>query len=372
MSAPKVATQVFLKTCPSGFIHTKVNEDDSTFEVKEVPIPELKEGQVLAKVLYLSNDPTQRTWLRKAGDNSPSYMPPVHEGTPMASLGLAEIIESKSEKYQKGDIASGRIYWADYAVVPDVVFFNKIDKSLGLPLEFFLSILGMTTLTAFFGLTEVGKLKKYLDEPKEGEKGPVVCVSAASGATGSSVVQIAKHLLGASKVIGISGSDEKCKWVESLGADLCVNYKNSEWKQQVSDYLAKDNEGIDVYFDCVGGEILSFILTKMNKFGHVAACGAISGYNDNKAFAVTSWPFIITNSLNVQGFIVGNFAAQFPEAIKILGAAVKEGKIKAQGAYHVEKLSGDEPSKRLADIPRIWNILFEDNKPNGKLLIKVD
>ena len=83
----------------------------------------------------------------------------------------------------------------------------------------------MTTLTAFFGLTEVGKLKKYLDGPKEGEKGPVVCVSAASGATGSSVVQIAKHLLGASKVIGISGSDEKCKWVESLGADLCVNYK---------------------------------------------------------------------------------------------------------------------------------------------------
>lgn len=101
MSAPKVATQVFLKTCPSGFIQTKVNEDDSTFEIKEVPIPELKEGQVLAKVLYLSNDPTQRTWLRKAGDNSPSYLPPVHEGTPMASLGLAEIVESKSDKYQK-------------------------------------------------------------------------------------------------------------------------------------------------------------------------------------------------------------------------------------------------------------------------------
>ena len=102
--------------------------------------------------------------------------------------------------------------------------------------------------------------------------------------------------------------------------------QNSEWKQQVSDYLAKDNEGIDVYFDCVGGEILSFILTKMNKFGHVAACGAISGYNDNKAFAA-SWPFIITNSLNVQGFIVGNFA-QPQKLSRFLVLLLKKVKLK--------------------------------------------
>ena len=146
-------------------------------------------------------------------------MPPVHEGTPMASLGLAEIIESKSEKYQKVILPVVEF------TGPITLLFQMLFSSIKLTRVWdchwnsFVH-LGMTTLTAFFGLTEVGKLKKYLDGPKEGEKGPVVCVSAASGATGSSVVQIAKHLLGASKVIGISGSDEKCKWV---GAGACVS-----------------------------------------------------------------------------------------------------------------------------------------------------
>lgn len=372
MSAPKVATQVFLKNCPTGFINPKVNESDSTFEVKEVSIPELNDGQVLVKTLYLSNDPTQRTWLRKAGDNSPSYLPPVHEGTPMASLGLAEIVQSKSTKYAEGDIVSGRIFWADYAVLPDAVFYNKIDKSAGLPLEFYLSVLGMTTLTAFFGLTETAEMKKYLNGPKEGEKGQVVLVSAAAGATGSSAVQIAKHLLGASKVIGIAGSDDKCKWVESLGADLCVNYKTENWTKQIDEFLAKDNEGVDVYFDCVGGKILSYALTKMNKFGHVALCGAIAGYNDHSALTVGTLPFAITNRLTLRGFIVGDFAAQFAEAIPVLVGAIKSGKLKTDGAYHVEKLSGDSAAKRLEGIPAIWNLLFEGDKPNGKLLIKVD
>ncbi|RCK67189.1 putative NADP-dependent oxidoreductase YfmJ [Candida viswanathii] len=372
MSAPKVATQVFLKNCPTGFINPKFNESDSTFEVKEVPIPELQDGQVLVKSLYFSNDPTQRTWLRAAGDDTPSYLPPVHEGTPMATLGLAEIVESKSDKYVKGDIVIGRIFWSDYAVLPAAVFFNKIDKSAGLPLEFYLSVLGMTTLTAFFGLTEVADMKKYLGGAKDGEKGPVVLVSAAAGATGSSTVQIAKHLLGASKVIGIAGSDDKCKWVESLGADLCVNYKTKDWTQQIDKFLAKDNEGVDVYFDCVGGLTLSYALTKMNKFGHVALCGAISGYNDHSALTVSTLPFAITNRLTLRGFIVGDFASQFSEAIPVLAGAIKEGKIKAQGAYHVEKLSGDNVAKRLEGIPAIWNLLFEGDKPNGKLLIKLD
>ncbi|KAL6452299.1 hypothetical protein SBY92_001557 [Candida maltosa Xu316] len=366
MSIPQSATQVYLKNCPTGFINPKFNEADSTFEIKTTPIPELKEGQVLVKILYLSNDPTQRSWFRKLGDDTPSYLPPVHEGTPVASFGVAEIIESKSTKYGKGDLVLGRVYWGNYAVLPETLIFNKIDQSFGLPLEFYLSVLGFTTLTAFFGLTEVAEFKGT----KEGEKGKVVCVSAASGATGSSVVQIAKHLLGASKVIGISGSDEKCKWVESLGADLCVNYKSETWKQDISDYLG--DEKIDVYFDNVGGEILSHVLTQMNKYGHVAACGAISGYNDHSAFSVSTWPFIITERLTVRGFIVSDFGAKYPETINTLVGAIKGGKLKTDGAYHVEKLTGDDTETRLENIPRIWNLLFEDNKPNGKLLIKLD
>lgn len=157
-----------------------------------------------------------------------------------------------------------------------------------------------------------------------------------------------------------------------MGADLCVNYKTEGWTKQIDEFLAKDNEGVDVYFDCVGGKILNYALTKMNKFGHVALCGAIAGYNDHSALAVNTLPFAITNRLTLRGFIVGDFAAQFAEAIPVLVGAIKQGKLKTDGAYHVEKLSGDNIAKQLAGIPAIWNLLFEGDKPKGKLLIKVN
>ncbi|RCK67192.1 hypothetical protein Cantr_03138 [Candida viswanathii] len=356
MSIPKEATQIFLRACPTGFINPKFNELDSTFEIKEVPIPPLKDGEVLVKTLYLSNDPTQRTWLKKAGDNTPSYLPPVHEGTPMASFGIAEVVDSKSYKYVIGDIILGRLYWADYAVLPDTVIFNKVDAKAWLPLEYYLS----------FGLTKVAGLKN-----NDSGKGKVVLVSAAAGAVGSSVVQIAKHLLGASKVIGIASSDEKCQWIESLGADLGVNYKNKDWQKQIDDYLAKDDEGVDVYFDCVGGEMLSYSLTKMNRFGHIALCGCIAAYNYPSALAVTTLFYAVTNRLTLKGFIVSDFAAEFGEVLPVLADAIKDGKLKAEGSYHVEELTGDCISQRLEEIPSIWNLLFKGDKPKGKLLTKV-
>lgn len=132
----------------------------------------------------------------------------------MEAYGLAEVIKSNANGYKEGDIISSRIKWADYSILSADAVFNKIDTSENLPLPYYLSVLGMTSLTAFFGLTEAGQLKKYLSDKHE--KGPVVCVSAASGAVGSTVVQIAKHLLGASKVIGISGSNEKQGGLKSL------------------------------------------------------------------------------------------------------------------------------------------------------------
>lgn len=210
-------------------------------------------------------------------------------------------------------------------------------------------------------------MKQYLNSPPG--KGPIVCVSAASGATGSVVVQIAKNLLGASKVIGISGSSEKCQWVEKLGADICVNYKDPNYQDQIEKFLG--DEFIDTYFDNVGGDILSFVLTKVKKFGNVVACGSIAGYNNREALKVSNWGEITVNSLTVRGFIVTDYQEHFPKAIGILTDAVKAGKIRTDGAYHVENLHGHDLIHRLENIPKIWNKLFEDNKPNGKMITKV-
>ncbi|CAI5756521.1 unnamed protein product [Candida verbasci] len=361
MSVLKV-NQLILKNAPEKSINSNLNESNSTYELKEVLLPDLKDGEVLIKTLYLSNDPTQRSWMRKPGNKTKSYSIPVYEGTAMASLGLGEIVESKSSNYNKGDIINGRIYWGDYSIIPDKAIFNKVDNSQNLPLEYYLSVLGMTSLTALFGLIEVGKLRKNLGA--ESGKGPIVAVSAASGAVGSVVVQLAKNLLGARKVIGVTGSDEKVKWVKELGADLAVNYKNSDWKKQIVEDLG--DEEIDVYFDNVGGEILSFFLTQVKQKGSVVACGAISGYNDNSKFAVTTWPYIITQRIHVEGFIVSDFIDQFPEAVGILTKAIKEGELRTTDAYHVEDIKGD-----LAKIPKVWELLFSDAKPNGKLITRV-
>lgn len=369
MSLPTKAVQVIFENLPKGEVVTDVSKSDSTFKVKETTLDtNLKEGELLVKALYFSNDPTQRTWLRKNGNNARSYLPPVYEGNVMQSFGLAEVVESKSSNFTKGDVVNAKIPWADYAVISDALVFNKIDKSADVPLPYYLSVLGMTSLTAFFGLTEVGGLKKYLDEkPKE----LTVCVSAASGAVGSTVVQLAKHLLGATKVIGISGSDEKCKWVESLGADLCVNYKDEDYQDKIVKFL--DGGFIDVYFDNVGGKILSFVLTHMSKFGRVAACGAISGYNNPEAAKVDTWFTIITTCLTVQGFLVFNYKDQFPEAVKILTKALKEKKLNVgKDAINVESLEGADTKEKFAEIPRIWNQLFDGEKPTGKLIIKAD
>ena len=368
MSVPTKATQVVFERKPNGDVVTDTTKSDSTFAVKEAKLnTDLKTGDLLIKTLYLSNDPTQRTWLKEEGNKERNYIKPVYEGQVMEALGIAKVVKSNADGFKEGDIVSSRIQWADYSILSADAVFNKVDPNANLPLPYYLSVLGMTSLTAFFGLVEAGQLRKYLSGKHE--KGPIVCVSAASGAVGSTVVQIAKHLLGASKVIGLSGSDEKSKWVEKLGSDLCVNYKNPDYQEQIVKFL--DGEYIDVYFDNVGGDILSFVLTQMAKFGRIAACGAISGYNDPKAARVDGWLHIITECLTVKGFLVGNYKDKYPEAISILTKAIKEKKLDVDDAIHVETLTGDSDSDKFAKVPQIWNQLFTGEKPKGKLLIKV-
>ncbi|KAI5951311.1 hypothetical protein KGF54_004385 [Candida jiufengensis] len=366
MSTPTKSIQVTLKNPPTEFINPNFGESNSTFAIKEQEIPDLKDGEILIKTRLISNDPTQRGWIRRKGSKR-YYVDPIEIGNPMESLAIGEVLESKSTTYKKGDLINGKFYWADFAIVNESQIFNKIDQSLGLPLEYYLSVFGMTSLTALFGLTEAGGLKKYLGDEKP--KDLTVLVSAASGATGSVVVQIAKHLLGATKVLGISGSDEKCKWVESLGADKCFNYKDSNYQNQISEYLG--DSLVNVYFDNVGGEISNFALTKMAKFGTVISCGSISTYNSSTPPSITNWGEITVNSLSVNGFIVFDYFAKFQEGVQILSNAVKEGKIKVTNAYHVDSLEGNDEIAKFEQIPKIWTQLFNDNKPNGKLITKV-
>ena len=190
---------------------------DATFKLVENDLPDLKDDEVLVKLVYLSNDPAQRGWINKDVDPDRLYVPPVKEGTPMHARGLAEVVESKSSNFKKGDMVITSTGWSEYAVLPAKQLRPATDLPNGLSKTHYLGALGLTGLTAYFGLTEVGGLTK--DD--------VLVVSGAAGATGMMAVQIAKKIIGCKKVVGMAGSDEKCKWVESLGADVCLNCKRN-------------------------------------------------------------------------------------------------------------------------------------------------
>ncbi|KAG7194881.1 uncharacterized protein KQ657_003989 [Scheffersomyces spartinae] len=358
MSAPSELTQVILQNQAERDVITELGTDQSTFKIvkKEFDESTLKDGDVLVKLLILSNDPTQRAWIQKGVDPKRMYVPPVKVGEAMGSLGIAQVVSSKSSKWNVGDIVSGKFGWGDYYVANENFIFNKVDPNAGLPLPLYLGPVGMTGLTAYFGLTEILDFKE----------GQTLIVSAASGATGSMVVQLAKNVFKAKKVIAICGSDDKCKWVKSLGADIGLNYKSPNFKQELID--AVGDEFVDAYFDAVGGSILSQCMSLIKPFGKVAACGAISGYNDQSKYAVTTWYEIITNRLTVRGFIVGDFKEKFAQAIGAIVGAIKQGQVSVTQGIELKDLSGD--SNKLEKVPAIWNTLFT-GKGEGKLLTKL-
>ncbi|ODV77953.1 NAD(P)-binding protein [Suhomyces tanzawaensis NRRL Y-17324] len=328
MSLPTTLNYIKLKTAPS---HES----------------ELKDGDVFVKHLYFSNDPTQRVYIQKDSVPSRCYMDPVLEGEPMRAFGISEIILSKSDKYAPGDLVYGTFSWSDYQVINEAFVWMKIDdKTFDIPTQ--LSNLGHTGLTAYFGLTHVLKMKE----------GQTIVISAAAGATGSVAVQIAKHMLKSAKVIGLAGTEDKCRWVESLGADICINYHDADYKEQLDKAIGPDY--IDLYFDNVGGEMLSHMFTRVKKFGRIAACGSIIGYNDDDKNKLTNWTNLIFNYLTVEGFIVTNYAEHFPEAFGFLIEGLSTGKIKNEGSYYP-----------LTKVPEILDLIFGSKKPNGKLLTRI-
>lgn len=280
------------------------------FRFESIAIPDLQDGEVLLLGMYYSVDP----YMRGRMNDAKSYVPPFQLDQPMAGGVVSKVVSTKSDDLKPGDIVSGMLPWRIQTVSP-AKDLSKIDESAA-PLSYHLDVLGMTGLTAYFGLMEIGK-------PKAGE---TVVVSGAAGAVGIVAGQIAK--IHGCRVVGISGSDEKIKLLkEKYGFDDAINYKTiTDLKSAISKACTK---GVDVYFDNVGGEISDAVISNINFHARIVLCGQISLYNSTEIpMGPRLQPMLLTRSVLMQGYIVSNFQSQFPEGIQHLAKWLKEGKIK--------------------------------------------
>lgn len=327
-----------LKARPVGRIKA------SDFELVEAPVPKAGPGQAVARLRFLSLDPTNRIWVTDAE----SYLPPVQIGEVMRGGGIAEVVESNTPDYAVGDLVTGLTGWQEYVLLDGSAMVQPLPKGLPVPPEVFMGVLGVTGLTAYFGLLDVGR-------PQAGE---TVVVSAAAGATGSVAGQIAK--LKGCRAVGIAGGADKCRWLtDELGFDAAVDYKADGWPRRLREACPN---GIDVNFENVGGEILDTVLMQMNVFGRIPVCGLISAYN---ATAVPEGPknlrAVLTQRLRMQGLIVFDWANRVPEAISQLGQWHKEGKL---------KIREDVREGGLDAFTDVLNLLYTGGNM-GKLVLKV-
>jgi hypothetical protein len=322
---------------PSGMV------DERTTRLEEVALPELSAGEALAKVRYLSIDPTIRTWM----DDAPGYLPPIGIGEVVRAGGVAEVLQSNSELYAPGDLLFGLTGWQEYVIADGG---ERAMQKLppGVSPTAALGVLGLNGVTAYFGLLDVAKLKE----------GDVVVVSGAAGATGSAAGQIAK-IKGAGKVVGIAGGPQKCSWiVEELGFDAAIDYKGEDVAARLRELCP---DGIDVYFDNVGGEILDACLAQIAMRGRVALCGAISSYNETgNAQGIANYAALIIRRGRMEGFIVLDYFDRLADAQLELAGWLGEGKLKS--AEHVVE--------GLEHAPEALNLLFTGGN-TGKVVVRV-
>lgn len=313
----------------------------SDFSFTDEPVPALEDGQVLIKTEYLSLDPAMRGWMNEAK----SYIAPVGLGDVMRAGGIGEVVESNNPKFAVGDKVSGMNNVQTWCVT-DGRGFTKVDPALA-PLTTYLNVLGMPGMTAYFGLLESG-------QPKEGE---TVVVSGATGAVGSAVGQIAK--IKGCRVVGIAGGKEKCDYaVKELGFDACVDYKNQDVKKGLKEACPN---GIDVYFDNVGGDILDIVLTRINLKARIVICGAISQYNNTTAVkGPANYLSLLVNRARMEGIVVFDYAPRYKEGAMQMGQWLKEAKLKSK--EHVEE--------GIDTFPETLGKLFRGEN-FGKLVLKV-
>lgn len=333
---PTMNRQWILKARPEGDIA------DSDLQLIEATMPEVEAGQLLVRTVYLSVDPTNRFWM----SDQKGYMPPVELGAVMRGVSIGVVEASRHDGFAEGDIVSGLGGWQEFYVT-DGKGFSKLPRLPGVPLDAMLGLLSMVGFTAYFGLLDIG-------QPKEGE---TVVVSAAAGAVGSIVGQIAK--IKGCRAVGIAGSDEKCRWItEDLGYDAAINYKTQDVFEALKEACP---DGIDIDFENVGGPIFDNVLRLINLRARIVLCGLISQYN---APEPVPGPYALGNILvqraRMEGFIITDYAPRYGEAMAQLGQWLQEGKLQ----YKVDVLDGIENT--LTGLRRLFS-----GANLGKQLIKV-
>lgn len=318
---------------------------DSDWQITTETVRELADGEVLVKTLYLSLDPAMRGWMNDAK----SYIRPVAIGEVMRAGGLGEVVASKSPRFAVGDQVAGGLGVQQYWIGADndrSAALAMVDTRLA-PATTWLNTLGMPGMTAYFGLLEVG-------QPKAGE---TVLVSGAAGAVGQTVGQVAKQL--GCRVVGIAGGKEKCDFVvNELGFDACIDYKGSDVRAGLKEHCPN---GVDVYFDNVGGDILDIVLTRINLKARIVICGAISQYNNTTPVkGPANYLSLLVNRARMEGMVVFDYADRYHVAVAALGKWLQEGKIKSR----------EDVVRGIENFPQALNMLFE-GKNFGKLVLQV-
>jgi NADPH-dependent curcumin reductase CurA len=324
-----------LRARPTGMVSRE------NFEFVTAPVPSPGDGEALVAVEYASLDPAMRGWLNDAK----SYVPPVGIGEVMRAIGVGRVVESKDPALAAGDFVTGMTGIQAFATGP-AKGWTKIEPSLA-PLPRWLGIIGMPGMTAYFGLLDVGAAKA----------GETLVVSAAAGAVGAVVGQIGKIL--GMRVVGIAGGADKCRYlVDELGFDAAVDYKHEDVRAKLREHAP---QGIDVYFDNVGGDILDIALGQLRKKARVVICGAISQYNNSGAFVgPKNYMSLLVNRARMEGFVVFDFAPRYAEAAMKIAGWHREGKLKAR----------EDIVEGIEQFPEALGKLFRGEN-FGKLVLKI-
>lgn len=282
----------------------------SDWNYTEEPVRDPAAGEVLVKLLYISLDPAMRGWMNEGK----SYIEPVKIGEVMRAFGAGRVIASQNPAFSVGDHVTGVFGIQEYAI-NNGKGINKVDPRVA-PLPIYLSALGITGLTAYFGLLEVGEAKT----------GDTVVISGAAGATGMVAGQIAK--IKGCRAIGIAGGPQKCAYLKELGFDAAIDYKNEDVREALHQHCPN---GVNVYFDNVGGEILDIVLAQLARGARVVICGAISQYNNTTAIkGPANYLSLLVNSARMEGFIVFNYASRYAEAAREMAGWLAAGKLKSR------------------------------------------
>ena len=328
-------TQIKLAARPTGM------PGPECWKTEEAEIPSPGEGEVLLQILQISLDPAMRGWMNEAR----SYVPPVRINQVMRALTLSRVVQSNSSDLKEGDLVTGTQGVQQYAVAkPEDL--TKIDANLAEPSRF-LSVLGMTGMTAYFGLFDVG-------QPKPDD---IVVVSGAAGAVGQIVGQLAK--IHGCKTIGIAGGQEKCKFLtDEIGYDHAIDYKSQNVAKEIKRHAKK---GLDVYFDNVGGEILEAALFNLNRGARIVICGAISQYNTTDVQGPRNYLSLLVNRARMEGMVVFDYADRFGMAVEKMAGWLKEGKLKSKE---------DIVKGEVTDFPDTFLKLFSCEN-QGKLILQI-